>query len=167
MRPEQDEIIEKLFRAHFNELEIHAYRYLGDWNQAQIAAQDAFHTACEKIDDLMDSPNPIGWLKNTVRNTARNMIKIRNRQIKLFFSIEELSYEALATVPDETTTDLMEECAKLVSETDLYLLKRIAVDGASYIEMAEELGITMWACRKRVQRTILKLQKGLQENWEK
>ena len=47
MRPDQDSVLESLYRAHFREIEIHAFRYLGKWDDAHVAAQETFHIACE------------------------------------------------------------------------------------------------------------------------
>lgn len=164
MRPEQDVFLERLFREHFNELELYAYRYLKTKNDAQIAVQDAFHTACTKIDDVMSSPNPIGWMKLTIKNIARNMLKTKNRQMRLFVSLEEFAgnlSEASLNVDD--TPDIVDCCLKAVTKEEFTLFRRIALEGITYVEAAEELGISMWACRKRVQRTTEKLRKALKE----
>ena len=76
MRPEQDEFLERLFRTHFSELEVYAYALLKNRSDAEAAVQEAFHTACIKADDIMDSSNPIGWMKKTVKNISQNMRKI-------------------------------------------------------------------------------------------
>lgn len=164
MRPEQDDFLERLFREHFNELELYAYRYLKTKNDAQIAVQDAFHTACTKIDDVMSSPNPIGWMKLTIKNICRNMIKAKNRQMKLFISFEEFAGDLSASsISTDGGTDILDCCRRAVSKEDFYLFRRIALEGITYVEAAEELGISMWACRKRVQRTTEKLRKALKE----
>ena len=81
MRPDQDSVLESLYRAHFHEIEIHAFRYLGKWDDAHVAAQETFHIACEKIDDLMKQPNRIAWLKNIAKNVCRNMYRARKKQL--------------------------------------------------------------------------------------
>lgn len=161
MQPEQDAFIEKLFREHFHELELYAYRFLRDKNAAQIATQDAFHIACNRIDIIMNSPNPVGWMKITTKNTALNMIKARNRQLKLFISIEE--YTGVLATSDVGTdeTELIDHCLTIVSAKEFELFRRIALDGIPYTDAAKELGISMWACRKRVQRITEKLRNAL------
>lgn len=164
MRPEQDDFLEQLFREHFNELELYAYRYLKTKDDAQIAVQDAFHIACDKIDDVMSSPNPIGWMKLTIKNIARNMVKAKNRQTKLFISLEEFGGDLSESyIGVDSGTDLLDCCIKAVSKEEFHLFRRIALEGVTYVEAAEELGISMWACRKRVQRTTEKLRKALKE----
>ena len=102
MKPDQDAILETLYLAHFRELEIHAYRFLGNWDDAHVAAQEAFHIACEKIDVLMKSENRIGWMKNAVKNVCRHMMRDRQRQKVLFSSLEDLTEAEMPYVTDET-----------------------------------------------------------------
>ena len=44
---------------------------------------------------------------------------------------------------------------------DFQLLKRIALDRCTILELAEELGVSVEACKKRVQRARKRLQKKL------
>lgn len=159
MRPEQDAILEKLYRSCFHALEIHAYRFLGNWEDSHVAAQEAFHIACEKIDVLLESENQIGWLKNTVRNVCRRMIRDRQYQRVLFSSIEDLTDADLPPVTDEVESTAAELFGGLLSDSELELLQKIIVEGVSYAEAARELDCTIWTCRKRVQRAIDKLHK--------
>ena len=50
----------------------------------------------------------------------------------------------------------------ILSEEDFRLLKRIVLDGWSYLDAAQELSITVDACRKRVQRSKEKIRKNLE-----
>ena len=52
----------------------------------------------------------------------------------------------------------------MISDDEYTLLKRIVIDGISYVEAAKELDISMWACRKRVQRIIDKIHKKWHTN---
>lgn len=165
MKPEQDAVLEALYRAHFHQLEVHAYRFLGSWEDAHVAAQETFHIACEKIDVLMASPNQVGWLKNTVKYVCQNMRRSRQRQLLLFSSLEELGDGDLPAAADEPGGDPMEPFRGLLSEEELRLLQAIVLDGVSYAEAAKALGINLWACRKRVQRAMDRLRQKYRENF--
>ena len=157
---EQDIFLEQLYRAHFHELEVHAYGFLGRWDLANIAAQDAFHTAWIRIEAVMASPNPVGWMKNTVRNTCYNMVRSQNRYLKLFLSLEALPPDAEPSSTDYSqSSDLLQEIEDSLSPQEYALLKAIFIDGRSYLDLAEKLGISMWACRKRVERIIKKIRR--------
>jgi len=167
VRPDQDAILEKLYRAYFHALEVHAYRYLGSWEDSHAAAQEAFHIACEKIDVLMKAESQIGWLKNTVKNVCRHMIRERNRQALLFSSLDDLTDADLPSVSDDTGGQPTDMLDGLISQEEIALLKRVIVDGAPYSEVARELDCSIWTCRKRVQRTIGKLHKKYREKFGK
>lgn len=168
MRPNQDSTLENLYRSYFHILEIHAYHFLGNWDDAHVAAQEAFHIACEKIDALMESENQIGWLKNTVKNVCHHMIRDRQRQRLLLISLEELTDKDLPHVP-HTLDDEVGQPIDLfegdLPKDDLELLQKIIVDGMSYAEAAKELNCNIWACRKRVQRAIDKLHKKYRDKF--
>lgn len=90
MQQKQDEFLKKLFRGHFHELELYAQAILGNRGDAQVAVQNAFHIACEKIEAVIGSENPIGWMKLTVKNIAKNMIKQKKRDMKMLLSLSEM-----------------------------------------------------------------------------
>ena len=165
MRTDQEAILEKLYRSYFHALEIHAYRYLGNWDDAHVAAQEAFHIACEKIDALMKSENQIGWLKNTVRNVCRHMIRDRQRQKLLFLSLDELTDADLPPATEEDAGQPTDVLEGMLSQSELELLRKIIVEGESYAEAARELDCNIWTCRKRVQRAISKLNKRYRDKF--
>lgn len=159
MKPDQDAILETLYRARFHMLEIHAYRFLGNWDDAHVAAQEAFHIACEKIDVLMKTENKIGWMKNTVKNVCRHMMRDRQRQKVLFSSLEDLTEAETPYVTDDSKGRAVDLFAGLLSERELELLQKIIVEEVSYAEAAKEMNCNIWTCRKQVQRAIDKLHK--------
>ena len=165
MNADQDLILEKLYRSYFRLLVVHAYRTLGNWDDANFAAQEAFHVACEKIDQLADSENQIGWLKNTVKNVCYRMIRERNRQALLFSSLDELTDAEMPAAPDDTDAQSMDTLEELVSKDEIELLKKIILDGIPYSQAAAELGCNVWACRKRVQRSIDKIRQKYREKF--
>lgn len=163
MQPNQDEFLETLYREHFAEIQVHAYRYVGQWERAQAVAQETFYIACKKIDIVMESPNPVGWLKNTAKNVAYNMIRERTRQFRALLSIEEIVDETTQENMPLSEESLIEEYSAYVSKEDIILLKRITIDDEPYIDVAKSMGISMWACRKRVQRICAKLREQLEK----
>lgn len=90
MKPEQDQALERLYRTHFHALEVHAYRFLRNWDDAHVAAQETFHIACEKADALTAAPDSLKWLKSTTKHVCQNMRRTKQRQQMLFTSLEEL-----------------------------------------------------------------------------
>lgn len=161
MNSEQAELLEQMFREHYSSLQIYAFRFLENWDAAAQAVQESFHIACERIEVFADSPNRIGWLKKTVRYVCLNTIKTRNRRMKDLIALEELSAKQLPSVYDEYSIGADESFKSILSEEEYQLLYEIIVQGIPYSSVANKHGITMWACRKRVQRIIKKLRANL------
>ena len=47
-----------------------------------------------------------------------------------------------------------------ISDSEIALLRKIILEGMSYLDAANELVIGMWACRKRVERALNKIRKS-------
>lgn len=77
MIPEHEQIFDSFYDEYFEIMVSHAFRYTKDWHLAKDVAQDAFALLLDskKMREFLASVNRVGWMKNTVMNTARNMIK--------------------------------------------------------------------------------------------
>ena len=153
-------LIEQLYRAHYQRLYLYAKALLQNAHLAEEAVQDTFHIACGRVEELQRSENPAGWLMVTEKNVIRNMERSRS---SLYSAMKrELPYENAAhgAKSDEISVDVL--YGGILPEEDFRLLKRIALDGWTYLEAAEELSISVEACRKRVQRSKEKLRKKLE-----
>lgn len=147
--PTEDSIA-KLYHEMYGQMFAYARCILGNREWAEEAVQDAFCILCVKADEALSRDNPKGWLmrvlQNVIRNRKRQQASI-NRLIMKSLPIENLD-EML--VYDEENVDLL--YGDLAARTDFQLLKRIVLDGYTMLEAAEEYGITVEACKKRVQR---------------
>lgn len=166
MLPEQEQIFNAFFRENFDKLVVHAYCYTKDWHLAKDVTQDAFGKLLddEMMEKFLKSENRVAWMRGVVINTARNAVRSRRRQLKWLVSYEELYEEPSSVDRYPSENDIEDRCANLLTKEQLRLFKRITMDGLSYIEAAEELGISMWACYKRVEKIKAKLRKGLDDN---
>ena len=66
-----------------------------------------------------------------------------------------------ALVYDQEDVDLL--YGDLAARADFQLLKRVVLDGCTMLEAAEEYGITVEACKKRIQRLRAHLKKKLSD----
>lgn len=91
LTPEQEMMFERFYRENLHTLITHAYCFTADWQLAKDVVQDAFSKTLEpkKAKEFFDSKNQIGWMKNMVKNTARNAVRSRNRQLKWLIAYEE------------------------------------------------------------------------------
>ena len=153
-------LIEQLYRAHYQRLYLYAKALLQDEHLAEEAVQDTFHIACGRVEELQLSEDPAGWLMVAEKNVIRNMERSRSSLYSVMK--RDIPYEnaALGAKSDEISVDVL--YGGILPEEDFRLLKRIALDGWTYLEAAEELSISVEACRKRVQRSKEKLRKKLE-----
>ena len=164
MNTEQSAYLEKFFKEHFSELQVHAFRFLEDWDNAKIAVMDAFEIACEKIDEFLEKKNQVGWMKKVVRYVCMNTIRQRNQCAKLLIAWEKLTEKQVPVWEDQHGDGFMEQCKALLTEEEFQMLSQALFDGVPYDELAKSYGISMWACRKRVQRTMAKLRNFFTQN---
>ncbi len=174
MLPEQDMFIERLHRKYFRKLTLYAISALRGPTKAQDVVQDAFHEAVLHINDLMAHENPGGWLMKTVKNKIRDSERAHRRYICRFLSLDtDISAEQLPsnglTLELSDSDDIlpMETIEQTLTAEENQLLKRIILNKASHLEVAQELGITVYASQKRLERIRDKLGKAFPERKKK
>lgn len=159
MNAEQRKEIEQLYMQMYDMLTAYARSALSEEALAEEAVQETFRIACQKPEDLCDSPNPKGWLVNTMKFTIQNTKRSREnaRQI-LSEYLADQSRQILYSADNINLDILYENVADLEA---FKLLKEMAIDGKSHLEMAQSRGISVAACKKRVQRAKELLQRKL------
>ena len=149
--------VEKLYKEMYPALHVYALRILGDGTLAEEAVQDAFCIACAKRDQFLSSPNPQGWIMLTLKHVMQNMLRA---QAKLQRLIPLNEGEGLPMeVPELVNVDLL--FGDVSDSEDFQLLKRIALEQCTSPELAQEMGVSVEACKKRVQRARKRLRKKL------
>lgn len=153
---EQDEKITSLYREMYQTLVNIAYIRLNSRSLAEEAAQETFCIACRRPDSVLSSENPQGWLVTTLIYVIKNMQRFLAVREKRTASVSD----GLGEQPQyDDYTDV--EYSDLLSDAEYRLFRRIAVDRYSMKEAAYELGISVEACKKRVQRIRAKLQQQI------
>lgn len=149
--------VEKLYKDMYPALHAYARRVLEDGALAEEAIQDAFCIACARQDQFLSSPNPQGWIMLTLKHVMQNTLRAQAK-LKLLLTLDA-GVDLPAGEPELMSVDLL-FCDVSGSE-DFRLLKRIALDRCTILELSEELGVSVEACKKRVQRARKRLQKKL------
>ena len=142
--------IERLYFELFEQMRIYAVSALENEALAEEAVQETFRIACMKPEQLCDSPNPKGWLFNTLKYVIQNTRKIRNRATNLL-----AEYTAHREVSPQWSVDVIDPdilYEDVLNSEEYQLLKAYALEGKSLLELAQERGITLNACKKRLQR---------------
>ncbi|MDO5784909.1 MAG: sigma-70 family RNA polymerase sigma factor [Eubacteriales bacterium] len=153
---EIDEKIEQLYREMYELLYAYAYSALHSHVQAEDAVQETFRIACVRRAEVFSSPNPKGWLRITLKHVIYSIWHKNNNKDKLLAYLTATTEQA---VMDEIDVDIL--FSDIADSAEYQLIKRIAIDNCSMAELAQELGISVEACKKRVQRARKTLQRKL------
>lgn len=145
-------------RARIGELYIQMYAMLMAYAQAALgqdalaeeATQNTFRIACEKADTLLSSPNPKGWLVNALKFSIASIRSSRRAAQRLMEEYQEAAQLKAQFSEDVVPVEMLYE--DLSHTEEFQLLTEYAIEGRSHKEMAQSRGISVSACRKRVQR---------------
>ena len=162
MNSEYSEKIEQLYLEMYDMLITYARCSFEEESLAEEAVQETFQIACQKPDKLCESVNPKGWLVNTLKFTIRNMKRGRECARQILSSYLITQNECIAFSEDKLSLQLLYEDISYTEE--FKLIKEMAIDGRSHLEMAKARGISVSACKKRVQRAKEILQKKTKQD---
>lgn len=170
MLAEQNQFIAELYTEYFPKLMIYARSILNDTERAQDVVQDTFHEAIRHYDIIVALKNPGGWLMETLKNKIRDSERARRRYMRRFLSLDTDVAEEVIPASGALDGHLEQSEAsvlQLVEETltpeENKLLKRLVFDKAGHLQVAKELGITVYASEKRLERVRQKLYKVFPE----
>ena len=162
MDSEYSEKITQLYLEMYDMLVSYARCSFEEESLAEEAVQETFQIACQKPDKLCESLNPKGWLVNTLKFTIRNMKRSRENARQLLSSYLIAQKECVAFSEDKLCLQVMYE--DVAHTEEFKLIKEMAIDGKSHLEMAEARGITVSACKKRVQRAKETLKRKIKQD---
>lgn len=153
--------IERLYLLMFDKLFAYARSSLRNDPLAEEAVQETFRIACAKPEALCTSENPEGWLVNTLKHVLSNFSRSRAVTNRILAEYVSAQVRELTVSEDRISLELLYE--DIVEMEEFRLLKEMVIDGKSQLEMAQERGISLNACKKRVQRSKETLRKKLKE----
>lgn len=156
------ERIAQLYLDMYDKLLIYARCSFAEEALAEEAVQETFQIACQKPEQLCESVNPKGWLVNTLKFTIRNMKRSRENARQILSSYLIAQNECVAFSEDKMCLQVMYE--DLSHTEEFKLIKEMVIDGKSHLEMAQARGITVNACKKRVQRAKETLKEKIKQN---
>jgi RNA polymerase sigma-70 factor (ECF subfamily) len=152
--------IDRLYLQMYPMLFEYARSSLSNDALAEEAVQDTFVIACQKPEAVCNSPNPEGWLVNTLKNVLSNTIRSQNIARRILLDYFASNVNDLSMSSDRVGLEILYDDVADLEE--FKLIKERAVDGKSYLEMAQERGISVKTCHKRVERAKKVLQKKIQ-----
>lgn len=150
MTSDQHKRIEVFYLEMYEQLFIYAQNALKNESLAEEAIQETFRIVCTKPEDLLSSPNPKGWIINTLKYTMQNMRRNRDRTNVLLAQYLAAHSNSDAFSEDRISLEVTYE--NVAHSEEFQLIKEMAIEGKSHLEMAQARGISVDACKKRVQR---------------
>ena len=149
LSPGESKALEQLYRTESEKM-LHIARYsLKSDNLAETAVQETFVTAARKIDALLTSPNPTGWLYTTLNYTIKQIQRERLAALRRFVPLEN--------APELAQNVVEPEGINLEPSDDLRLFYRHYIEGYSLKEIAAELEISVPALKMRMTRARKRL----------
>ena len=142
--------LEQLYYEMYEWLFGYANAALTDPFRAEEAVQETFRIACTRVDVLLSHPKPKGWIRQTLKYTMMNMARRQKADARLLVSYLAVSQNELTFTDDRVSLEL--DFNRISELEEFRLLKEWAVDNKSCLEIAQSRGITVEACKKRVQR---------------
>lgn len=153
--------IDRLYLRMYPMLFEYARSILANDALAQEAVQDTFVIACQKPEALCGSPNPEGWLVKTLKNVLSNTLRTQKTAKRVLLSYFAVNSGEISFQTDRVEVELLyEDIAEL---EEFKLLRELALEGRSYLEMAQVRSITVDACRKRMERARKTLQNRIKK----
>ena len=150
--------LHQLYLENYSSLICFARSVMNNQDAAEDLVQETFLVAQCKLDAVRSSPNPHGWLMNTLKNIIGNFYKQQR------FVAQALNADNHPDPASEHMLSINELYAGLISSEDLKLLVWIYCENVSRQEAADRLGISHAACRKRLQRAKQSFREALQKN---
>jgi RNA polymerase sigma factor (sigma-70 family) len=141
----------------------YAIALIGDVAAADDLIQDCAERALRNREALQDARRMIGWLRSIVYNLYIDELRVRRRR-GITSSIDELANSLAQSMPaaDRASTLEFVRGMSLLSVEHRQILLLIGLDGLSYREAAEELGIPIGTVMSRLARAREQLRAGLE-----
>lgn len=159
MTEDECKFIEQMYMEMFERMVAFASSSLENRSLAEEAVQESFRIACVKSKEFCLSENPRGWivlvLKNIIRNMKRNWATA-DRILTVLFASER---GEMIVFEDKVSLEIL--YGNVSNSDEFQLIKEMAVYGKSYLELAQSRGISLSACKKRIQRAKITLKKNI------
>ena len=155
--------IEKLFKAHYQQMYRLAKVLLHDDDSARDIVHDVFESLLYSKNDTKASPS---YLLSSVRNRSLNMIRdkgIHDRILNLYFcEIDE--YDTENWPDDETIAEIYQIIKEKLTPQCRLIMELRFIEGLKFSLVAETLGISENAVYKQVRQALVIIRKNLNQN---
>lgn len=141
---------------------LYAIGILRDKQLSEELVQEIFKKAWEKKKQLLESPDPEKWLRRTLRNEIGNHFQREETESKHIHKVE--TFEEATELCGYNDDYSVIHYSDLLDREEYRILKLQIFYDMSVAEIAEEYGISISSCKKRLQRARESLRKILEKN---
>lgn len=154
-----------LYRSFYRPLISFATSYLGPECAylAEDVVQESFFKTYLRKDYLANSSSLKSYLYHTVRNTSLNILKKRNSHEKYLEAAEESEADITRKIIEEETFRLLFEAINELNPHHREVLELSYFEGLKNAEIAQRLGISEIAVKKRKAKLLQNLRNILKE----
>lgn len=151
MQVEQEywDFIENLYREEGKSLYCYAKTVFHNTAITEEVVQETFLLICKNAEKLKDNTNLKSHIFHIHKVVCGRLQHQYNKYIQKLLSLQadNQNFEITKNFSNEENN-----LGQYVNEKEFFILQKIILDGYSYQELAEELGITLNVCKKRIQR---------------
>ncbi len=155
--------IEKLFKAHYQQMYRLAKVLLHDDDSARDIVHDVFESLLYSKNSSTVSTS---YLFSSVRNRSLNMIRdkgLHDRILNLYF-IEIEEYDTECWPDDETIAEIYQIIKEDLTPQCRRIMKLRFIEGLTFSKVAETLAISENAVYKQVRQALVIIRKHLNQN---
>lgn len=165
LRKRDPGVYEIVFKKYYPKLVVFVCRHLGDQDVAKDVVQDIFFKLFENSYSLPDGFNLKSWLYKVARNAAVDYL--RHLQVvdhhKFLMGEAMLASEEMDEEIDEDVYNRVNQAIESLPEQCRLIIKLNVIEGKKYLEIAEELDISINTIRTQVSRGYKKLREILSD----
>ena len=163
LRKRNPEVYEIVFKKYYSKLVVFVCRHVGNQDIAKDIVQDIFFKLFENSHSLPDDFNLKSWLYKVARNAAVD--HLRHLQVvdhhKFLMAEAMLISEEMDEDIDEEVYSKVNNAIESLPEQCRLIIKLNVIEGKKYLEIAEELDISINTIRTQVSRGYKKLREML------
>ena len=163
LRKRDPKVYEIVFKKYYPKLVVFVCRQVGDQDVAKDVVQDIFFKLFENSYSLPDGFNLKSWLYKVARNATVDYL--RHLQVvdhhKFLMGEAMLVSEEMDEEIDEDVYNRVNRAIESLPEQCRLIIKLNVIEGKKYLEIAEELDISINTIRTQVSRGYKKLREIL------
>ena len=152
----QSYFLKNLYKEQSENMIRYAKTILQDRYLAEEAVQETFVVAWEKISSLTEMESPVGWLFGTLKIMMTHIKSEEYKLKKIFISMDESVKNDIAVHDDMESTVLLDS---IISSEEFEILEKLYLQGYSYKELADEMGVPTSTIGMRAKRAKEKFKK--------